>query len=75
MKCTRCDGTGKEPDQKAIGATMKLRRVNAGVGLREMARRLGCSHTNVKLLEKGERRWTPEFQNLYRIKTPIKHTK
>ena len=56
-KCTRCRGTGLEPDQKAIGADLKLLRKYARITLREMARRLHVSHGFLCQLEQGNRSW------------------
>ncbi|HUD74814.1 MAG TPA: hypothetical protein VMQ76_07055, partial [Terracidiphilus sp.] len=42
--CARCAGTGVEPDDKAIGGNLKALRIEAGIALRSMARRIRLSH-------------------------------
>lgn len=55
--CPKCDGTGLVPDDVAIGDRLKSKRLKAGVGLREIARRLNVTAPFVSDLEKGERHW------------------
>ncbi len=43
MKCKRCGGTGREQDDRAIGARWQAKRKEAGVSLRELGKRLGLS--------------------------------
>ena len=53
--CTRCRGTGKEPDWKAFGARLRMAREAKGWSLREVAIRAGCSAAYVLDLEYGRR--------------------
>lgn len=55
--CPKCLGTGAVPDDTKIGRRLKTRRIKAGVGLREIARRLDVTAPFVAYLENGERRW------------------
>ena len=57
MICQRCNGTGNEPNQVAIGQTLRGLRLSSGLSLREMARRVGLSHSFLSQLETGSRRW------------------
>ena len=74
MNCKRCNGTGTEPDQKAIGWKMNLMRVAAGIGLREMAGYMGISHGFLSQPENGHRTWSQRLINLFQRKL-TKHTK
>jgi len=62
MKCKTCNGTGRQPDHKAIGLKLKRARTKNEIGLRVMARRLGISHSFLHQLENGQRRWSPLLQ-------------
>ena len=65
MKCQRCNGTGDEPDNKAIGKRMAALREAAGLSLREVGVKAGLSHAYLCQLEVGTRRWTPYYIRLY----------
>lgn len=53
MKCKRCGGTGREPNAASLGKQLRRARLQAGIGLREVARWIGCSPTYIVTLEKG----------------------
>jgi transcriptional regulator with XRE-family HTH domain len=53
-------GTGETPRAHALGAEMRHARVESGVGFRELARRLGMSHTVLSHWESGRRAPSPE---------------
>lgn len=55
--CSRCLGSGKEPDPVAIGCAMKEMRLKSGLSLRKFARRAGLSPSCVSDLERGHRHW------------------
>ena len=57
LPCRRCNGTGLEPDNVAIGAAMRERRKQAGVSLRALGARLGLSASYLCDLELGRRAW------------------
>lgn len=65
--CHCCEGSGKEIDQKQLGLALSGLRLRSGIGLRDMARRVGISHTYLKLLEKGDRVWTSEIRSDYQF--------
>ena len=52
--CTRCGGSGDEPDWKAIGRAIRKTRKARGLGVRELARNVGCSAAYICTLERGE---------------------
>lgn len=55
--CPHCNGTGKIPDDRDMGARKRAERVEAGVSLRMMAYRMGVSPAYLSDLELGRRRW------------------
>lgn len=55
--CPHCNGTGKVPDDAAIGKRLRALRLSKNVTLREMARRLGVSVMWLSDLERGKRYW------------------
>lgn len=56
--CRRCNGTGKEIDWREVGAKWRKKRQARRIGVREMARRVGCSAAHVSDMELGRRGWT-----------------
>ena len=57
LPCPRCNGTGRLPDDRVMGAAMRKRRERAGLSLRELARRLKLSAPYLSDLEVGRRHW------------------
>jgi len=57
MECTRCRGTGKEPDWRALGQAVRVKREAKGFGLREVARAVQVSASFLSDLELGRRSW------------------
>ena len=55
--CKRCNGTGDEPDQKTIGASMRSKRYAYGKSLRQVAIKMGKSAPYISDLELGRRQW------------------
>lgn len=53
--CRRCAGTGHEPDWTHLGKRIRAARKEMGIGVRELARRAGCSAAYVVDLEYGRR--------------------
>lgn len=63
--CPRCHGSGHIQDDTALGAAMRAKREAAGIRLREVARRMGCSAEYVRKLEMGEKHWNEGRQETY----------
>lgn len=55
--CEKCWGTGRDLDQRELGQKAREVREKAGVMLKDQARRLGMSASNLCLLEQGRRTW------------------
>ena len=53
--CPACRGTGKVLDAKALGEALRKRREEAGLSLRDLARRLSISPTHASDVERGHR--------------------
>ena len=66
--CHCCEGSGEEADQTLIGFQWSMRRLDAGIGLRALARAMDISHTYLSHLEGGTRRWTKQTQHDYKSK-------
>ena len=64
--CHCCHGSGTESDAKIHGRAMSGLRLRAGIGLRDMARRLRISHTYLWQMEQGKRRWPDDINEAYR---------
>lgn len=65
MNCQRCNGSGTEPDNLAIGSEFRGRRAASGIGLRSAAKSLKISAGYLSNLETGQRRWTPLLMDKY----------
>ena len=65
IKCSRCAGTGKLPDQRELGAAMRKKRKAGGLSLRVVAKRLAFSPSYISDLELGRRMWTPGMREVY----------
>ena len=63
--CHCCAGSGVAPDDRSIGRAARALRSRSGIGLRDMAKRLGVSHTYLSLLEAGLRHWTLRLRAAY----------
>lgn len=65
--CHCCHGSGAEVDEKKASAMLKKLRVKSKIGLREMARRIGISHSFLSQLEAGNRKWQPHVSHSYML--------
>ncbi len=61
LPCRHCNGTGKEPDQRALGVEMRRKRVAANKSLREVAIAMEFSAPYLSDLELGRRLWNSEL--------------
>lgn len=59
--CPRCNGSGSEFNDKAIGREVRRVRTEAGLAMIPVARLLGVTQGYLSMLERGLRRWTPEL--------------
>lgn len=57
-KCPRCGGTGELPNPLKTGKELKAKRIEAGITLSEMGKRLGICESYVSHLEHGRKTWT-----------------
>ena len=64
--CQHCKGTGKQLNQRAVGAEMRGLRELAQVSLREMARRMGITPPYLSDMELGKRNWSLERLEAFR---------
>lgn len=53
--CRRCSGTGREPDARAIGTSVRRLREASGRSLRDVAEALGITASYLCDLELGRR--------------------
>ena len=65
MTCTRCNGSGKEPNHKSIGKSLRQMRKDAGLSMREMGQILRLSHSFLSQLETGRRSWKLSVRQRY----------
>jgi len=59
IACPACKGTGRIVDNDDVAVKMRQRREDAGLSLRELARRLHLSIGYMSDLELGRRNWHP----------------
>lgn len=64
-ECPRCGGTGFVADPAYHGKEARARRKQAGLSLREVARRMGFSVAYVSDLELGRRGWNDGLMKRY----------
>lgn len=62
LQCSRCGGTGQEPDWRQQGHAMRELRKNHGHSLRAMSNFLGISASYLSDMELGKRRYLPYWQ-------------
>src|SRR6266566_9195449 len=62
LECPRCGGTGVLPDPRLEGAEMRQAREDAGLSLRDLAKRTGLSVGYLSDLELGRRSWREELR-------------
>ena len=53
--CRHCGGSGVEIDPIAVGEMVRAARVARGLGVRQLARRIGCSAAWLSDVELGRR--------------------
>ena len=64
-ECRKCNGSGKELDQRAMGAELRRMREESGLSLREVARQLDMVAGYLSDLELGKRGWSVELIGRY----------
>lgn len=57
VPCPWCNGTGRRPDWRILGAKVRAARKRKRLGLRDLARQAGCSAAYLSDLEYGRRAW------------------
>lgn len=57
VPCPHCDGTGRKPDYRILGAKVRAARKRKKLGFRECARLVGCSAQHLSDMEYGKRGW------------------
>lgn len=65
IPCKHCNGTGKVPDQRALGEEMRKRRESLGYSLREAAFRMSISAPYLSDLELGRRNWNEAIRKAF----------
>lgn len=63
--CPHCLGKGYIINQSTFGGELREKRIAAGISLRAMAERLDISAAYLSDLERGNRKWAPEFLKGY----------
>lgn len=63
--CECCQGTGTQPDWRAIGADLRRQREAAGISLRRMAVLLEISPPFLVDLEHGRRGWSKDRETAF----------
>lgn len=63
--CRVCGGTGHVIDEGPAGEILRKARESAGLGLREIATKLGVSATHVSDVERGHRKPSTAFLERY----------
>lgn len=59
--CRHCNGTGREMDQRAMGADLRKKREAKKRSLRSVADDMGISYPYLSDLELGRRMWSTEL--------------
>lgn len=57
VPCPWCNGTGRRPDWRILGAKVRAARKRKRLGLRDLAKQAGCSPAYLSDLERGNRAW------------------
>ncbi len=65
MKCKACDGSGIEPNQRAIGEELRAKRKELRISLNDVAGYTGVTPQFLCDLEHGRRKWTTRLANDY----------
>jgi predicted transcriptional regulator len=65
-RCKHCGGTGKEPDHRKIGATMRAIRETFHRSLKSVAQDLCISPSYLSDLELGKRGWNEKLKQRFK---------
>ena len=66
QRCRCCEGSGKEYDDKAVGAELRSARKRAGIKLSEMAEAMNIGSPYLSDLERGFKRWSDDKIKIYK---------
>ena len=64
--CPTCDGKGVIADRAAVGDELQKLRLESGVSLRSVAKRMKISAQFLSQLERKLRNWTPKLEAKFR---------
>jgi len=64
-KCSRCNGTGVEPDWREVGSAMRAQRESSGWTAAKLAKKLHLSRAYISDLELGRRAWRRALREKY----------
>lgn len=65
QRCPTCLGSGKIPDFNVGPGQLRAARMRAGVSLRELAAEIGLSFGYIGDVERGDRKLTRKFAEVY----------
>lgn len=66
MKCKRCNGSGQEPDHRALGEVLRMQRKKLRVSLNDVAESMGFKPQYLCDLEHGRRSWNADLIAAYK---------
>lgn len=64
--CDKCDGSGKQIDQRSLAKDMRELRNESGFSLRYVAYAMGISAPYLSDLERGNRPWNDEVMESFK---------
>lgn len=64
-KCTRCGGTGEEPENRYDGQELKRLRMNSGMTQEALADMIGCTQSYISQIERGKIKVPEDIKQQY----------